>query len=148
MNNRKGIERKRKSILGRNSGLRKVKKKRNINKSIHFNVDNQMQHITNYLVIKNYNDQNDDEKVEEQAQQYGDTFTRKSDGTTRIWFTNPCGIGVNPHEIKSHDSFNFLRKKSKADIFGLAETNVNWFKLHGAATFSLEYIKHGGILKR
>jgi len=30
-----------------------------------------------------------------------------------LWFTNPCGIGVDPLHPKSDMSFSFLKQKSK-----------------------------------
>lgn len=65
---------------------------------------------------------------------YGATHTIKSKDTIRLWFTNPCGLGVDPHSLKSDDSLHFLRHKSKCDIFGLAETNLHWKLLHNSAT--------------
>ena len=66
---------------------------------------------------------------------FGDYHTKKIKESVRVWFTNPCGIGLDPNKIKSHNSFYFLRYKSKCDIFGLAETNVNWHLLKGSASF-------------
>jgi len=56
-------------------------------------------------------------------------------GTVKVWFTNPCGVGIDPNKIKSHNSFYFLRYKSKCDIFVFAETNFNWYLLKGSASF-------------
>jgi len=74
-------------------------------------------------------------KTNEESEYYGDLHTKKLKETVRIWFTNPCGIGIDPNKIKNHNSFYFLRYKSKCDIFGLAETNVNWHLLKGSASF-------------
>jgi len=65
---------------------------------------------------------------------YGLPYTSKASDVIRVWYTNPCGIGVNPNHLKSDDSFSFLRSKSKCDVFGLAETNVHWKKLYGHAS--------------
>jgi len=75
------------------------------------------------------------DKDDPKAQCYGDKHTKKGDGTIRVWFTNPCGIGINPHKIKNHSNLCFLRYKSRCDVFGFAETNVNWHKLKGSSTF-------------
>jgi len=71
----------------------------------------------------------------EEGENYGDLHSRKMKSTVRVWFTNPCGVGLDPNKIKSHNSFYFLRYKSKCDIFGFAETNVNWHLLKGSASF-------------
>ena len=65
---------------------------------------------------------------------YGDRYTKKSNGSIRVWFTNPCGISINPHKLKNHNSMYFLRYKSRCDYFGLAETNVTWHLLKGSAS--------------
>jgi len=57
---------------------------------------------------------------------WGAPHTSKSSTTMRIWYTNPCGIGIDAYDIKSHSSFEFLRHHSKCDIVCLAETNVHW----------------------
>ena len=88
------------------------------------NAVQRMQSITNYLNPTDLDQNNGNQEINQQAELYGDKYNIKPDGVTRIWFTNPCGIGVNPNDIKSHDSFNFLRRKSKTDIFGLA---TKWF---------------------
>jgi len=62
-------------------------------------------------------------------QHLGDPYQQKQSEVVRIWYTNPCGIGLNHNNSKSHGSFQFMKSKSKADIIGLAETNVNWTKL-------------------
>ena len=59
---------------------------------------------------------------------YGNSYKSKAIDSIRLWFTNPCGIGVDPKSIKSHGSFAFLKHKSKADIISLCETNYNWKK--------------------
>jgi len=71
----------------------------------------------------------------EDGDHHGDLHTRKNKESVRVWFTNPCGIGIDPNKIKNHNSFYFLCYKSKCDIFGLAETNVNWHHLKGSASF-------------
>ena len=70
----------------------------------------------------------------EKGDHHGDLHTKKNKETVRVWFTNPCGIGIDPNKIKNHNSFYFLCYKSKCDIFGLAETNVNWHHLKGSAS--------------
>ena len=62
----------------------------------------------------------------EYDEHYGSKHTSKPPSTIRFWFTNPNGIGVNWKASKSHASFAFLKNRSKADVIGLAETNVNW----------------------
>lgn len=41
---------------------------------------------------KRYGDKSDDICNEH----WGDTFTYKRDSTLRLWYTNPCGLGLNP----------------------------------------------------
>ena len=65
---------------------------------------------------------------------YGDPYTTKFEETIRLWYTNPCGIGIDSTSLKSDDSFYFLRNKSKCDVFGLAETNVHWKLLYGKSS--------------
>jgi len=60
---------------------------------------------------------------------WGQSYRTKSPQTIRIWYTNPCGVGLYSDDVKSHSSFSFLRHKSKADIVCLAETNVHWKRL-------------------
>ena len=60
---------------------------------------------------------------------FGDPHSQKERGVVRLWYTNPCGLGINHNTTKSHGSFQYLKSKSKADLIGLAETNVNWNKL-------------------
>ena len=62
----------------------------------------------------------------------GDSHTQKELGSIRLWYTNPCGLGISHNSSKSHGSFQFIKSKSKADLIGLAETNVNWNKLSNA----------------
>jgi len=86
-----------------------------------------------------YNKENEErdgrEKNEEpQDQQYGASHKQKQDDSIRVWFTNPCGIGIDPKSLKSHGSFRFVKSKSKADIIGLAETNVNWSLLKNSCS--------------
>jgi len=65
---------------------------------------------------------------------FGHNHKTKPQNVIRLWFTNPCGLGVDPHHIKSDDSFRFLRNESKCDIFGLSETNVHWYRLYNHAS--------------
>ena len=65
----------------------------------------------------------------EKEQEWGDKYTSKKSNSIRIWFVNPNGIRANAQDPKSYDSFMYLRYKSKADIFGMAETNVHWSML-------------------
>ena len=65
---------------------------------------------------------------------FGMKHTIKASNVTRLWFTNPCGIGVDPQHPKSDTSFSYLCRKSKCDIFGLAETNVHWYLLYNHAS--------------
>ena len=114
---------------------RKAKKKKKASKSskVHFNTTQQKNRIHEYLEV---NTELTPEIMDKRLDYFGDSHTKKADGTIRLWFTNPCcGIGVKHDDIKSHDSMNFLRSKSRCDIFGFAETNVNWFKLKGSSTF-------------
>jgi len=60
---------------------------------------------------------------------WGQSYRTKSPKTIRIWYTNPCGVGLDSDDVKSHASFSFLHHKSKADIVCLAETNVHWKRL-------------------
>jgi len=85
--------------------------------------------ISNYLLSKEGETQNTNDEA-----YYGDTHAIKPNGTIRIWYTNPCGIGVDPMAIKSDDSFFFLKNRSKCDVFGLAETNIHWKMLYSHAT--------------
>jgi len=130
-------ESKRKSETSRNDHRKRKKKKHKSTKTtrVHFNVEVQKNRISNYLNFKE-----DDTRVHHEAasidpEYYGEAYTSKADGTVRIWFTNPCGIGLNHNDIKSHDSFKFLNRKSRCDIFGLSETNVQWSKLRGSSSF-------------
>ena len=65
---------------------------------------------------------------------FGHKHTTKAPNVIRLRFTNPCGIGIDQNHIKSDDSFRFLKNDSKCDIFGLAETNVHWYRLYGHAS--------------
>jgi len=60
---------------------------------------------------------------------WGHSYKSKPPHTIRIWYTNPCGVGLDSNDVKSHSSFSFLKHKSKADIVCLAETNVHWKRL-------------------
>ena len=57
-------------------------------------------------------------------EEWGHTYRTKQPDTVRVWFTNPNGIGINPTGSKSHSTFTFLYRKSRADIVCLAETNL------------------------
>jgi len=128
---------KRKVSTTRNDHRKRKKKKHKCTKTtrVQFNVEVQKNRISNYLNFKE-----DDTRVQHEAasidpEYYGEAYTSKADGTVRIWFTNPGGIGLNHNDIKSHDSFKFLNRKSRCDIFGMAETNVQWSKLRGSSSF-------------
>ena len=85
--------------------------------------------------IYSYLKTNYDEHSNETEEDYfGMKHTIKASNTTRLWFTNPCGIGVDPLHHKSDSSFSFLKQKSKSDIFGFAETNVHWYLLYNHAS--------------
>ena len=86
-----------------------------------------------YDFFSNATNNNTTDKEEEDPY-YGMKHTTKASNVTRLWFTNPCGIGVDPLHPKSDSSFSFLRQKSKCDIFGLAETNVHWYMLYNHAS--------------
>ena len=107
----------------------KSKPNKNKRQKIKHNQYSQSNKIYNYLV----NTTNPEAKNDEEST-YGATHTLKSKDTIRLWFTNPCGLGVDPFSFKSDDSLHFLRHKSKCDIFGLAETNLHWKMLHNTAT--------------
>ena len=74
------------------------------------------------------------EPVREQDSNFGSKYTVKPSSTVRFWFTNPNGIGVSWKTSKSHASFSFIKNKSKADVLGLAETNVNWSTLKNSSS--------------
>lgn len=80
------------------------------------------------------NSQYETDPTPDELKIYGETHTTKATDVIRLWYTNPCGIGVNPYHIKSDESFSFLKSKSKCDVVGLAETNVHWRKLYGNAS--------------
>ena len=125
-----------KTTISKRNGHRKMKKKKKTksvsSEKVQFNQSKQRTRISDYISL------NESSKIisseTNDHEYYGDNFTSKADGTTRIWFTNPCGIGVRAYDQKSHESFSFLKNRSRCDIFGLAETNVNWHKLSGSAT--------------
>ena len=56
----------------------------------------------------------------------GDDYTKKSEQSIRLWFTNPCGTGLAHKNSNSHACLKFIKLKSKADLVGIAETNLNW----------------------
>jgi len=60
---------------------------------------------------------------------WGHSFRTKPSKVIRIWYTNPCGIGLDSDDIKSHASFTFLKNKSKSNIVCFSETNVHWKRL-------------------
>jgi len=80
------------------------------------------QKLEEYLADSDYYQSRDDEK----DTLFGDSYKQKAEGTVRLWFTNPCGIGLDHKNSKSHASLKFMKLKSKSDVVGLAETNVNW----------------------
>ena len=86
--------------------------------------------IYDYFPSKSQSDKNQDDH----DTYYGLKHTTKASNVTRLWFTNPCGIGVDPLHPKSDTSFSFLKNTSKCDIFGLAETNVHWYMLYNHAS--------------
>lgn len=98
-----------------------------------FNITTQTNKIYNYMSHgKDISGSNEDEDP-----YFGDKHTYKPEDTIRVWYTNPCGLGLDHHHPKSDDSFNFLQHQSQADIFGLAETNVRWDKLyHNSSLYS------------
>ena len=122
---------------------RKIKKKKKQakqqkteSKKIHFNEKTQKNRMYNYLKPTDIESTTHQSKNQIKDPAYfGEVHTMKADGDIRIWFTNPCGIGIRHDDIKSYDSFRFLRQKSRCDIFGLSETNVHWHKLKGSSTF-------------
>jgi len=57
---------------------------------------------------------------------FGDDYTKKSEQSIRLWFTNPCGTGLDHKNSNSHTCLKFIKLKSKADLVGIAETNLNW----------------------
>jgi len=96
---------------------------------IRHNQYSQSNKIFNYMV-----NTSNPEAPDQEETSYGSTHTIKPKDCIRLWFTNPCGLGVDPFSHKSDDSLHFLRHKSKCDIFGLAETNLHWKMLHNSAT--------------
>ena len=105
-------------------------------KKIYFNEELQTNRIVDYLKLTEADENNIPDKMNKKNPDYfGEHHKIKADGTMRIWFTNPCGIGIKHDDIKSHDSFKFLSQKSRCDIFGFSETNVNWYRLRGSSTF-------------
>jgi len=107
------------------------KKRKTQPKQTRFNRNQQTNKIHSYMKV---NPDNLEQTDEQEESLYGLPHTTKSSDVIRLWYTNPCGIGVNPTHLKSDDSFSFLRSKSKCDVFGLAETNVHWRKLYGHAS--------------
>jgi len=93
-----------------------------------FNMKDQSNKITEYMRA------NTKMKPSQSDEYFGHTHKSKEQNVIRLWFTNPCGIGVDPNHIKSDDSFRFLKEESKCDIFGLAETNVHWYRLYNHAS--------------
>ena len=97
--------------------------------------------IYDYFLPENIRKRNDTDTY------YGMKHTVKASNVTRLWFTNPCGLGVDPLHPKSDSSFNYLKKKSKCDIFGLAETNVHWCLLYNHASLYARVKKCWKIFK-
>ena len=64
------------------------------------------------------------------------SHSQKQPDTTRIWMTNPNGLGTNPNNTKYNSTFKYIHFKSKADIVCLAETNLRWSFLRHAATLN------------
>lgn len=93
-----------------------------------FNEKQQSNKITEYLTSPNHHDPKSKDEY------FGHSQKNKPNNVIRLWFTNPCGIRVDPNHIKSDDSFRFLRRESKCDIFGMAETNVHWYRLYNNAS--------------
>jgi len=87
---------------------------------------NQSERIEEYLKNRNDVAEVECDEEDEHDQEYGASHTTKDLQSIRMWFTNPCGLGINYRSSKSYSSFKFLKDKSKADLIGLAETNVNW----------------------
>ena len=75
----------------------------------------------------------DDDDASDINEPWGDTYKTKTDGVIRIWYSNPCGLGLNPTNSKSHNAFAFLSHHSQADIVCLAETNLRWPSLKNTA---------------
>ena len=105
------------------------KQTRNKRQKVRHNQQPQSNKIFNYMV--NTLEPNEPDQSETT---YGSTHTTKPKDCIRLWFTNPCGLGIDPFSHKSDDSLHFLRYKSKCDIFGLSETNLHWKMLHNSAT--------------
>jgi len=112
------------------------KTKHKSNKStVHYNQTKQSNRISDYMDLnRKYLEELESRVKDTDQTSYGDRYTKKSNGSIRVWFTNPCGISINPHKLKNHNSMYFLRYKSRCDYFGLAETNVNWHLLKGSAS--------------
>ena len=78
-----------------------------------------------------YDDDDDDLNINEP---WDDAYKIKNNDTIRIWYTNPCGLGLNPNNSKSHNAFAFLSHHSQADVICLAETNLRWPSLKKHST--------------
>ena len=121
----------------------KILKKKEMNKMKKFkkspptkyNQTKQSSRISDYMDLNQRYQDDLNKRVKDVDQTwYRDKYTTKNNGSIRVWFTNPCGLSINPHKLKNHNSLYFLRYKSRCDYFGLAETNVNWHKMKGSAT--------------
>jgi len=119
--NEKDTKKKEKQKMTKKQQLKRMKKKSRISDYMNLNGDYK----------KKLAERIDDDNEE----YYGDLHTRKQDKTVRIWFTNPCGIGIDPYKLKNHNSMSFLCYRSRCDLVGLAEINLNWHMLKGAASF-------------
>ena len=67
---------------------------------------------------------------------WGNTYKTKDSDSIRIWLSNPNGLGLNPNNSKSHNAFEFPKKKSQSDITNLVETNLRWPDLSPNATLN------------
>ena len=88
----------------------------------------QQRSLFHYLPIS-FRDRFDTPNLSTEDETWGDLFTHKNINTVRVWYTNPRGLGINPNGTKSHSTFQFLYRRSKADIVCLAETNLRWGSL-------------------
>ena len=73
------------------------------------------------LAFQTRYDTNEDTPIDDE---WGNTYRTREKSTVRVWYTNPNGLGINPSGSKSHSTFSFLHRKSKANIVCLAETNL------------------------
>ena len=101
------------------------KNKRNLN-TRHFNENLGKLRMSDFLTgseSEKYKTTNNKDRHD--TEQWGDHHNQKDSDSIRVWYTNPCGIGVDARSTKSHGSLRFLKNSSKADVVCLAETNVN-----------------------